>query len=103
MKIIKLLAVALGFSIAVTAAAASLNALSEHEKTNDSVAVMAGSDGDSNIKDLNKTANSIHSLIKEVILSLPAKVSSPILSVLSLVYEGSTHVTNLVLSFISRS
>ncbi len=102
MKIVKLITFALSLSVLVTAAAAVLNTLSEHGKTNDSVAVMANSGGD-NMESINKTTGSISSLITEVLHSLPVQISKPVLSVLDCVYVGSKQITNLVLSFILPS
>ena len=102
MKIVKIITLALSVTVLVTAASAVLGALSEYEKTNASVAVMANS-GVDNIESINKTTNSVSELIKEALHWLPSQVSKPVLSLLDCVYIGSKHITNLVISFILPS
>ena len=102
MKIVKIITLTLSISVLVTAAAAVLNTLSDYAETNNSVAVMANSDGDS-IESISKTTNSLSSLITKALYSLPAQISKPFLSVLDYVYIGSKQITNLVLSFILPS
>ncbi len=102
MKIVKIITLTLSISVLVTAASAVFNTLSEYAEAKNSVAVMANSGGD-NIKSVSKAAGSISSLITEALLSLPAQISRPFLSVLDCVYIGSKQITNMVLSFILPS